>query len=339
MLTEFAFTPSVFDESVHGDRGAWREQLRELGANLFPRTAAWPVMVADLHGGSWRQRVVSIVSAIKDSTARVLCENLLKNVTETLINRPVHGKTTPGTDAIAWGKEAVGSHSQEPIDRIITCKAAHAALAHMCPAIRSIEDVSTDSFWSDVTSAWSQTMRIADQISALRKLCVHARFVCLITPHIYGGSDDESDFAVALIRSAFRRPPNYSAVEIEIHTEGPDRPAMSDYAVRLANRTRSVSGYLRKGLAPGQAIELLVWPKLLDRYILAGDYTKMSDGTLARRIRWGVSMPHIARKLDEREPKPPTPWTLLTRPQLLDQFNRYCVRSTPGSPAPAQIVG
>jgi hypothetical protein len=32
MLAEFAFTPSIFDETAHADSEAWREQLRELGS-------------------------------------------------------------------------------------------------------------------------------------------------------------------------------------------------------------------------------------------------------------------------------------------------------------------
>ena len=41
MLAEFALTPSVFDEEAHADKDTWREQLRELGTNMFPRVAAW----------------------------------------------------------------------------------------------------------------------------------------------------------------------------------------------------------------------------------------------------------------------------------------------------------
>ena len=45
MLTEFAFTPSIFDEDAHDDKEAWRDQLKELGRNMFPRVSAWPVVV------------------------------------------------------------------------------------------------------------------------------------------------------------------------------------------------------------------------------------------------------------------------------------------------------
>ena len=46
MLAEFSFTPSIFDESAHEDREAWREQLLRLGLNMFPQTGACAVMVS-----------------------------------------------------------------------------------------------------------------------------------------------------------------------------------------------------------------------------------------------------------------------------------------------------
>ncbi|WP_437200845.1 hypothetical protein [Planctomicrobium sp. SH664] len=42
-------------------------------------------------------------------------------------------------------------------------------------------------------------------------------------------------------------------------------------------------------------------------------------------------MQHIARRVDQREIKPPTFWSLLTRSQLGDVFNRYCT-GTPVNP-------
>ena len=46
MLTEFALTPSIFDETMHPAADDWQEQLRELGTNMFPKVAASPVMMS-----------------------------------------------------------------------------------------------------------------------------------------------------------------------------------------------------------------------------------------------------------------------------------------------------
>lgn len=182
-------------------------------------------------------------------------------------------------------------------------------------------------------------MTITDQVQALRKLCIHSGFLCLVTPHIGGGADDETDFALALIGSALRRPAGYPPAEVEVHSEAPDKPGSSDYPRRLANLTHNISTSLRTVLAPGQKVRLVLWPKLLDRYIIAGVYTELSGGTRTRSPRWGISMQHIARKSDERVAKPPTSWSLLTRSQLLDEFDRYCKAGVTGFAASADVLG
>ena len=115
MLAEFAFTPSIFDESAHIDPEVWRDQLRELGSNLFPRTAAWPVMISNLYEGSWHNVALRVLMAIKDPRARVLCENLLQNAASTLVHRPAQGEW-PGDDSVAWGRK-VDKRTWEGADR------------------------------------------------------------------------------------------------------------------------------------------------------------------------------------------------------------------------------
>ena len=92
-------------------------------------------------------------------------------------------------------------------------------------------------------------------------------------------------------------------------------------------------------LSPGQKVDLVLWPKLLDRYLLAGVYAEQSDGTKSRSPRWGISMQHIARKVDERTTAPPTPWSLLTRSQLLDEFDRYCKAGVTGYASRLSVAG
>jgi hypothetical protein len=338
MLAEFALTPSIFDEAAHTDPDIWRDQLRELGSNMFPRTAAWPIMISNLYAGSWHNVALTIAKAIKDHRARVLCEDLLRNAASTLVHRPALGDW-PGEDSIMWGREAIASHVNEPIERILACKPAHDVLSQECRFIWSIEQVQEPQFWQDVGSPWSQTMKIGNQVDSLRKLCVHSEFLCLVTPHISGGNDDETDFALALIKSTLRRPAEYQAVEIEVHTEAPEKPASADYPQRLRNIVQNVSLSLRSALAVGQKVRLTLWPKLLDRYIIAGVYTELSDGSRARSPRWGVSMQHIARKSDDREAKPPTPWSLLTKRQLTDEFDRYCKAGVAGFSHSTDVTG
>jgi hypothetical protein len=309
MLAEFALTPSVFDEGAHADKDAWREQLRELGTNMFPRVAAWPVIVSNLYESSWHVFALQTVKSISDQRARLLCQGILDNAAKTLVARPALAADWPGEDSVAWGQEAIDSHGAEPIERIVACRAAHTVLAKSCKFIRCIDEVQDSGFWQGISADWSPPMKIADQVQALRKLCVHSDFLCLISPDIKGGSDDEADFASEVIRSSFARPAGFPPPEIEIHTEGPHgNPAESDYASRLATRVSNVSQSLKRHIPAGQSIRLVVWPKLLDRVLVAGVYAEVASGGQQRSPRWGISMSHIARKPDERKADFFTEW-------------------------------
>ncbi len=72
-------------------------------------------------------------------------------------------------------------------------------------------------------------------------MCACRVFVLGDSSH-YGGSDDETDFALEMIRSSFHRRPNYASPEIEIHTEAPANQGSSDFPDRLRNFTRNVAG-------------------------------------------------------------------------------------------------
>jgi len=98
----------------------------------------------------------------------------------------------------------------EPIERIVACAPVHQTLLQECSFTQNIDEFLDGGFWSEVSAQWPQTLRIADQVQAFRKLCVHSEFLCLVAPHIYGGSDDETDLAAALIQPAMRRPSEYS---------------------------------------------------------------------------------------------------------------------------------
>lgn len=329
MLAEFALTPSIFDESAHSDQEEWRDQLRELGSNMFPRTAAWPVMISNLYEGSWENEALTLMKSIKDQKTRILCSGILTNIAKAMVKRPACGEW-PYDDSTAWAEEALASHRGFPIDRIIGCNATYEKLRGSSDSIRCIEEVTDSGFWKDVRSSWSLPLKIDDQVASLRKISVHAGFICLMTPRIYGGRDDETDFAIELIKSAFDRPPEYGKVEIEIHTDGPDRPDSSDYETRLETSIRNIASTIREKLSPGQRIRLQVWKKLLDRYLIAGVHTEMEGDPIARSPRWGISMQHIARRSDERGSAAMTSWGLLNNSQVSDIFDRYCNDSTDG---------
>lgn len=339
MIGEFAFTPSVFDEAANSDAELWREQLRELGNAMFPRTAAWPVMVANLYAGSWHRIAMETARAVQEDRARKLCQGILDNIGKTLVHRPVAGGDWPDDGGIAWGREALASHSAEPIDRIVCCRVVYTTLAGERQPVRCIDEVQAGGFWSEISNQWSQEMNIASQMAAIRKIALHADFLCLVTPHIRGMGNDETDFAVEMIRLALRRPAEFHSPEIEVHAEGPEKPASEDFAQRLTNVVSNTSKALRRALDIGQSVRLVLWPKLLDRYLIAGVYTETSGGKRLRSPRWGIAMSHIARRIDTCETKAPTSWSLVSRSQLGDLFDRFGTGAPSGMLHDAAITG
>lgn len=323
MIAEFAFTPSVFHEEANPDAESWRDQLRELSHAMFPKTAPSPVMVANLWGGTWHNIALTNALAIADHKLKRLCVDLLSKIQGSLVPRPFVAQELPNEDR-AWGMEAIWSHAIEPIDRVISCRAVQDAMTAEGHSVRCISEVHGDGFWRNISSQWDQPLNISSQIQAIRKLSVHAEFLCLVSPHVRGAGDDETAFATEMIRSAIQRPTGFGPVDIEIHSEGPDNPEAADFGSRLARLASNTSTALVSALRPGQSVRLVLWPKLLDRYLIAGAYTYSSKGKKSRRARWGISMQHIARRNDDREDKPSTSWSLLGPKQLRDVFDRYC---------------
>lgn len=339
MLAEFALTPAVFDQRAHDDNQSWVDQLRELGAGMFPRTAASPVMVSNLYAGSWHAMARQIAATVDDQRARVLCLDLLKKIENTLVFRPACNQW-PEEDECCWGREAIDSAREEGIERIVATRGTCDRLAAESSSLRSIEEVRDAGFWHGVCAGRDVPMQLATQTQVLRKLCLHAEFLCLVSPHIYGGQDDETDFAVELVRSALRRPHGYRKVALEIHTVGATGDSSDpDYPQRVSNRAENISARLREALAPGESVSLHLWPAtagLLDRYLLGGVFAESSDGAQKKSPRWGVGMQHIARPGDQARSRPPTRWSLLDKAGILKSFDRYfrddVAGLLPGSP-------
>lgn len=318
MLTEFAFTPSIFDEDAHDDIDVWRDQLKELGRNMFPRVSAWPVVISDLYSGSWSQIADQTVKLIKDQRARVLCEGILQNMRKMLVTRPVCGDW-PDED-VAWGREAIASHRIEVIERIVANSSTKTALREEFTMIRSLDEVEEGGFWRGIASDASPRMIIGEQIGLLKKLWMHSEWIALINPFSCG---NEQDFTLDLIKVAFGRAAGFGSPQFELHGQDDKK------WVNIATQVRNC-------LSPGHTVEIYHWPKLLDRLVLAGTLSSESDGSKKKSVRWGVSMSHVAHGAEPNVP--PTEWKLLRTEALDYWFRKYVKEDAPAKPTPTLIV-
>lgn len=339
MLAEFAFTPSVFDENAHESKEAWHNELRELAQTMFHQLSPSPIMVSNLYDGSWYKEAERTVKDIADHRVRPDCEKLLAQLRQSLVFRP-HYNDWPNND-FEWGREAVESAAREPIERIITSREAYEKLTADSCHVRCISDVrdKTTGFWNAITASGTVPMQIDDQVDLLHKICVHSDFLCVVTPHIHGGDDDETDFAIAIIERAFKRPEGYHAVSIDIHTEGPSgQPGSDEFAKSLKSKASNIERRIRNVLSSGQMVKVFFWPRLLHRYVVGGIHAEMPGGKIERGVRWGVALHHFARRNDDPN-LPRSPWNLLNKQDLIDLFDKYLGAGATGylDPSPIQI--
>lgn len=336
MLAEFALLPSVFDEKAHPDVVAWKEQLRELGHGMFPRNVGCPVVVADFQDGAWREHVAQIVRRVSDPNARRLAQGLLTQIREVAVRRPGHLKRL--VNHLDWAHEAMTSHEATPLDRIVACSGAGDESHTLGTEVWDLRDVDRDEFWNQISPDWSPPQDIAQQVEMLGRLCLHGEFLSLISPYVGGSDDDETDFAIALIQRTFARPSGYLVPQIEVHVEGPSVEAgHPEFADRLRRKIENISQRLSEALRPDQQIALFVWPKLLDRYLLAGSLQRDAKGAMRKYPRWGVHLGHIARKIDSRRATTDTDWKLVNRERLLTLFRRYVGDGSTGHLLPSPI--
>ncbi len=332
MLTEFAFTPSIFDEDAHDDKESWREQVRTLGHLMCPRVSAWPVVVSDLYAGSWYAVAQQAVNAIKDDKARILCKDLLGKIGSMRVARPACGDWPENN--VQWGREAVASNNQEPIERIVTDAVTRAALTDEYRVVRSLDEVEDQGFSSGIAADASPKMSIAEQVQLLRKLCLHADWIALINPYT---TTNEMQFALELLKTAFRLPARFPEPTIELHVQEPQNCTNDDDRHERLHRVRN---HIRSQVAPmlkeKQRVELYFWPKLLERVFLAGSYASRSDGQKVKSPRWGVSMNHVARVSQTTEVDS-TEWKLLRKPSVSEWYRRFVAEDAQGKPAPTVI--
>lgn len=331
MLTEFAFTPSIFDETVHDDKDAWGEQLRELTSALFPRTSVWPIVISDLYNGSWSQHILPFIEKINDHRAKRYCQGLVTNMHRILVDRPECGEW-PSDDDTAWCREIIATHAFEPIDRIITIRKTKDSPCNDFSIVRCIDEVEDAGFWHDINADASPRMVIAEQVQLLRKLCLHSDWVALINPYGFG---NEQDFTVQLIALAMQRSTTFGKLQIEIHANEPDETDPVERARKQQNVTNNMVRLVTPKVTMGNVTELYFWPRLLDRIIVAGNFVKQSDGIMRKSPRWGVSMSHVAHG---SEPDAiPTEWKLLRREALDRWFREYVAENVVDKPPPVRI--
>ena len=311
MLTEFAFTPAVFDQEAHEDKADWRVQLKEILRALAPRTGVSAVIVADLYAGVWSQDVLTLLKEVDDPKLKQVCQDIISVLPSRLVHRDV-AADFPESD-LGWCNEALASHVVEPIERIVSISKTKESVEN--PIVRTLEELEDGGFWSGIDSVASPDPILSAQIPKLRTLCLHSEWLGYCNPY---GATSEVNFTIEFLKSALNLPSQFSNLKIEAHF------AKSDVDVNELQRLQSrCANYLRNevGAPAGTHLSCNVffWSKLLERSIVGGVYTEDGKGNVRKKPKWGVSMTHVAR--NDAAGGENHKWRLLDRREIAEPFN------------------
>ncbi|MDZ4847854.1 MAG: hypothetical protein SGI77_01045 [Pirellulaceae bacterium] len=329
MLAEIAVLPGVFDERKFSDIREWTQQLRFLKLALFPSTAASPYFVSNLHSGNLIELTRSIAENATDSSAKRICLDLLKLLERVAVFRPAC-EDYPKEDDLAWIQEAAKSDKSEAIERVIAppCVMTEAK-NRFGKRTFCLCGFDEDQFAKDIGSSWTPTMNVLSQVESIRKICVHCGFICIASPYIDGGEDDDTNFVIEVLKSVRDRPKGFHPVDIQVQFAAPDKPTNIDFRDRLSRKARNISKSLRDAMGESFDAELVARPEFKDRYIFAGFRTESSRKTKQTAIRWGVYLGHIARRGDDRKNLPMTNWHLLSSLDILKNFENFDTLQNP----------
>jgi hypothetical protein len=292
MLTEIAITPQFFDEESNSSGPQWREHLRQLGWRMFPSDPDAPssLVISDLYSGSWSTEAGKVIKQIKDENTRHLAEKLWQMMRKALVMRSALSGDWPGDEEDSWVSEAIEAAKDSPIARILVTSGACRKLSDRSKLLRDLSHALEEGVPQSSPVRCPRPV-ISEQIELLRPFCFHGDFLAFISPYIKGAGDDETNFAIELMKQAANCP-NPDSVMFDIHTESPDGQSAIDN--RCANIRAKI---LRHCRALGR-VRLFLWPKLLERHLIAGESEASGGSRRERKARWVISLTHPARRFD-----------------------------------------
>jgi len=307
MLSEVALTPQLLEQSGQVDTDEWIEQLRRLLSRLRPRFRQEPnpLVIANLHDGDWYRQLNELIDEIGDHRARRLARDIRCAIQEVLVQRPSCRDELPYT-AEGWTTEAVASHQQAPIDRIITTTQSNRDLSAEDGLMCCMDEIDDEKLWDFVSPSRSPAMRLAEQVEALRPFWVHSKFIAMASPYFLSS---ESALIRKVLEKAVTRHAGFEPLShFDVHT------TVKDDELRDSDIER---GRLMLSESCGGRVtsRLFIWRKFVKRVLLAGDRTRTtSDG--GPRVSWGVSFDHIVS--DRRSETEQANWFLLNANQVID---------------------
>jgi len=254
LISEFALTPDVFDETCYGSAEACGIHLQVLKEILLQEA-----LVRDLRDGDWRRLFLGDHRPWHRRGKELLKK--LASQRRLLVSAPATA-TTPATDA-DWCAEAVASHGVRPLNGVIVSD----TLGPACrgnPLVASIGNLGSAAWWAGRSPSLRLSKTLPDYQAALELVVRHANSMMLIDPH-FNPTEPRYRAIVTVLEGATGRAPRPL---IEIH-----RVAWWKANDKRAN-SAEIEAVLRAGLQPtaarsGMSFEVFLWDDFHDRYLIS----------------------------------------------------------------------
>jgi hypothetical protein len=302
MFTEFVLTPDVFAASDD----VLRDRLKELREVLLPRGGSLrKCVICQLGSEKWQTAVGGKIAAIGSPEIRSDAMKLFeKIVDEVCVFRPLSKADAPMSES-DWISSANASSEQAKIDGIVV---SNPGLANK--QCSTVEDFCSDEFWNPYSNPRSIKRNLVEQEPLLRTICLHSDWLLIRLPSVTGDNNDEVITLKQVLRLATKRLQGRSKCSIRIHVA--QRPKRKGGDEKLKKDVEEQIDEYRTQL---ERLDVRIVPSksILERMIFAGEWAPMSKEQRTERVRWLLTMTHVAIGNRDETSTDPSTWILFDR--------------------------
>ena len=260
LLSDYAVIEDIFDINSHSPSDLADLRLQHLKEILLTealvrnlRTKQWAnlLMPGSLGNQNIHRRTIELLTKLKN-------QNRFIKVKAELEREPINSEE--------WCKEAIASHTSNPLDGIITTKATLGVIRSReeKKLITAIETLNSASWWQNRSPSARVSRTIAEYVKHLGLILKNANLLQFIDPHLDPENHKYSEFTKMLEICATREP----KPKIEIHRvcyEGSGQSRKLRTSEWKGVFTDAWETYLRN---IGLKIEVFIWDNFHDRYLI-----------------------------------------------------------------------
>jgi hypothetical protein len=302
MIAEVFITPDVFTAS----EDVLRSRLVNLSSILLPQRITPRFVVCQLDSQKWQKAVgaklVSIRSQELQSNAKAMFMHLIDQERGVCVNRPLDAGIELASES-DWVCAAKTSSVRAAIDGIVSSDATR----DQCMAV---DEFCGDDFWGRYPNPRTVGRTLADQEPLLQTICFHSDWLLIRLPYVGGDDNDEIITLKQILRLAANRIEGQKKCSIYIHVASRPRRQGGDEKLK-----RDVEDQIVEYQAKLECLDIqVVSPNaILDRMLFAGEWASMPHQQRAKRVRWLLTMTHVAIGRSRDASTEPCTWSLFDR--------------------------